>query len=242
MRAIQLLVILCCLFSSSLSVQADGGQGTPKILNPGELQGIFTEIIRQNVPEHIEEVRISGFASEPASLPVPDGTVSYRLVNKFHSASPGKKIITALILVNGRECGQVKMYGNLNFWGTVVFASRPLSRNSIIAAGDIETDFRDISMLGAGVIKQPDLAIGKQLGKSLRPGDVVFNHQLKNHTLVKRGDQVTILAKSGGLQVSAPGEVKNPGAAGDIVRVKNLMSRRILQARVIDEGVVEVDL
>lgn len=242
MRVIQFFIILCCLFSPFLSVRADAGQKTAKILNPSDLQDIFTEIIRQNVPEHIEEVRISGFASQPESLPVPDGTVSYRLVNMFHTASPGKKFITALILVDDRECGQVKMYGNLNFWGTVVFASRPLSRNSIIAAGDIETDFRDVSMLGAGVIKRPELAIGKQLSKSLRPGDAMFTHQLKNQTLVKRGDQVTILVKSSGLQVSAPGEVKNPGAAGDLVRVKNLMSRRILQARVVDEGVVEVDL
>jgi flagella basal body P-ring formation protein FlgA len=242
MRIIRFLVIVGSLFFPFSAGYAGDGQGAAKVLGPAELQDIFTEIIKENAPEQIEEIRISDFASQPSSLSVPEGTVSYRPVNRYSCASPGKKFISAMIMVDGRECGQVKMYGNLHFWGTVVFAARPLSRGAIIAAGDIETDFRDISMLGAGLIKGPDLAIGKQLGKSLRPGDAVFNHQLKNQTLVKRGDQVTILAKSGGLQVSAPGEVKNPGGAGDVVRVKNLMSRRILQARVVDEGVVEVDL
>jgi flagellar basal body P-ring formation protein FlgA len=242
MRTLRFFVILCCFYYPFFSVQADDGQGATKVLTQNDLQEIFTKIIKQNVPDLIEEIRINSFAAQPQSLSVPEGTVSYRLANQFYSASPGKKFLSVIISVNGRECGQVKMYGDLHFWGTVVFASHPLSRNSIIAAGDIETDFRDISMLGAGLIERPDLAIGKQLSKSLRAGDIMFNYQLKNQILVKRGDKVMILAKSGSVQVSAPGEVKNAGAAGDIVRVKNLMSRRILQARVVDEGVVEVDL
>lgn len=245
MRHIQFLVILCCLLLPLLTVRAEAGPDdnqAGKVLAQGELQDIFSEIIRQNIPAHIEEFRISDFSSDPTSLSVPDGKLAYRLTNQFLCASPGKKFISAVLTVNGRECGQVKMYGNLQFWGTVVLASHSISRRAIISAEDIETDFRDISMLGDSLLGKPEQAIGKQLYKSLRAGDIVFAHLLKDPPLVKRGDLVTIIAKSGGLQVSAPGEVKKAGAIGEIVQVKNLMSRRILQARVVDEGLVEVDL
>ncbi|MBU4263679.1 MAG: flagellar basal body P-ring formation chaperone FlgA [Proteobacteria bacterium] len=246
MRHLQFLVIFFCLFLPQLTLQAGAGQDTvmtaEKVLAQGDLQEIFTKIIKENIPGHIEEFRINDFSSQPESLNVPEGKLTYHLINQILCASPGKKFISAVLAVDGKECGKVKMYGNLHFWGTVLLASHSLSRRTIISAEDIETDFRDISMLGDSLINNPGQAIGKQLYKSLRAGDIVFAHLLKNPPLVKRGDLVTIIAKSGGLQVSAPGEVKNAGAIGEIVRVKNLMSRRVLQARVVDEGVVEIDL
>ncbi|MBU0908311.1 MAG: flagellar basal body P-ring formation chaperone FlgA [Proteobacteria bacterium] len=246
MRHLRLLVILFSLFLPQLSLQAGAGPDTAiaagKVFAQGDLQEIFTKIIKENIPGHIEEFRISDFSSQPQSLNVPEGKLSYHLTNQILCATPGKKFISAVLAVDGKECGNVKMYGNLHFWGTVLLASHSISRHTIISAEDIETDFRDISMLGDSLINTPGQAIGKQLYKSLRAGDIVFAHLLKNPPLVKRGDLVTIIAKSGGVEVSAPGEVKNAGAIGEIVRVKNLMSRRILQARVVDEGVVEVDL
>jgi len=245
MRNIQFLVILFCLFLPQLTVGADAVQDdnpAGKVLAQSDLQEIFSKIIRQNIPSHIEEFQISDFSSQPESLNVPDGKLTYRLTNQVLCTSPGKKFISAVLAVDGKECDNVKMYGNLHFWGTVVLASHAISRRTIISAEDIETDFRDISMLGDSLVGNPEQATGKQLNKSLRAGDIVFAHLLKNPPLVKRGDLVTIIARSGGLQVSAPGEVKNAGAIGEIVRVKNLMSRRVLQAKVVDEGLVEVDL
>ncbi|MCK9294727.1 MAG: flagellar basal body P-ring formation chaperone FlgA [Desulfobulbaceae bacterium] len=246
MGHLQFLVILFCLFLPQAPLQAGAGQDTTsaagKVLAQGDLQEIFTKIIKENIPRHIEEFRVSDFSSQPDSLKVPEGKLSYHLTNQILCASPGKKFISVVLAVDDKECGKVKMYANLHFWGTVLLASHSLSRRSILSPGDIETDFRDISMLGDNLISNPDQAIGKQLYKSLRAGDLVFAHLLKNPPLVKRGDLVTIIAKNGGLQVSAPGEAKNAGGIGEIVRVKNLMSRRVLQARVVDEGVVEVDL
>ncbi|MEW6519953.1 MAG: flagellar basal body P-ring formation chaperone FlgA [Thermodesulfobacteriota bacterium] len=244
MRHMQFLIILCGLFLPQLTLQLSAGQdaAAEKLLAQSDLQEIFAEIIKNNIPGHIEEFRITDFSSQPATLSVPMGRLSYHLAGEFLCTSPGKKFISAVIAVDGRECGKVKLHGNLHFWGTVILASHHLSRRSIISAADIETDFRDISMLGSSLVSRPDQAIGKQLNKSLRAGDLVFAHLLKNPPAVKRGDQVTIIAKNGGLQVSAPGEVKNAGAIGDTVRVKNLTSRRILQAKVVNEGVVEVEL
>jgi len=245
MRHLQFLVILCCLFQAQHAVQADDGQHgntAGKVLAQSDLQEIFTKIIKENIPGHIEEFQISDFSSQPESLSLPDGKLTYRLTSQILCASPGKKFISAVFAVDGRECGNVKMYGNLHFWGTVILASHSIPRRTIISAEDIETDFRDISMLGDSLTGSPEQVIGKQLYKSLRAGDIIFAHLLKNPPLVNRGDLVTIIAKNGGVQVSAPGEAKNAGGIGEIVRVKNLMSRRVLQAKVVDEGLVEVDL
>jgi flagella basal body P-ring formation protein FlgA len=49
------------------------------------------------------------------------------------------------------------------------------------------------------------------------------------------------MAKSKAIQITAPGEAKNSGALGEMIRVKNLMSRREIHARVLDVGLVEAE-
>jgi flagella basal body P-ring formation protein FlgA len=58
--------------------------------------------------------------------------------------------------------------------------------------------------------------------------------------LVRRGDLVTILALAGRISVSVPGEMRDSGVKGEVVRVKNLMSRREILARVVDKNTVRV--
>jgi flagella basal body P-ring formation protein FlgA len=96
-------------------------------------------------------------------------------------------------------------------------------------------------MLGEGLTRRPEAAIGKQLQASLQAGSLLYDKILKAPPLVKRGDRVIIRAKSAHLQINVNGEIQNTGGQGDQVRVKNLMSRKELYARVITPTVVEVE-
>lgn len=206
-----------------------------------DLEKIFKKICFSYTPEQIEEIIISDFSSQPATLTVPEGEIDYEIINQPSIFSPGKKFISVKLLVNAREYGKVSMHGNLHYWGTVVTAAKNLRRHTILSKEDLETDFRDISMLGDRVASL-ESAIGKKLKKGLHPGSILYNSLLKNPDLVKRGDSVTIMAKSGSLEVAAPGEARSAGSRGELIRVKNLMSRRLLQARVVTERLVEVEL
>ena len=52
---------------------------------------------------------------------------------------------------------------------------------------------------------------------------------------------VMIVAESGGLKVTALGEVKSSGYVGQRVKVVNLDSKKKIYARVVDENTVRVD-
>ncbi len=234
------LIIFCSLFCISTSVAS--AEKSNIILEQAELQEIFADIMGAHIPDHVEEVHVAHFSSTPATITVPEGKFSYRSIKKTSSLSPGKKFVTVVLSVDNQEQATVKMYGDIHFWGSVISAAQSLPKRSIINEDDLVTEFRDISMLGSNIIDDVDEIIGKELKKSLRGGAVLYSHFLKNPPLVKRGDLVTILATTGTLKVTVPGEIKNTGGLGDTVRVKNMMSRRTLQARVIDEGLVEVEL
>ena len=64
---------------------------------------------------------------------------------------------------------------------------------------------------------------------------------LEKPLVVKRGDMITILAESGNLRVTVRGRVLVKGHMGELIRVQNSMSKKIIYARVINNSTVSVD-
>jgi len=59
---------------------------------------------------------------------------------------------------------------------------------------------------------------------------------------VRRGDQVVISARSGGINVRMQGEALSGGTLGQQISVRNLTSQRVIRARVAGPGQVEVEM
>jgi flagella basal body P-ring formation protein FlgA len=234
---LSMVALLCCLACPSLGQTADKA-APPEI---AALEHIFSEVVLKDSPWPKEDVQITNFSVRPLAMALPTGRFDYRVTQKPSDFRPGKKNVTADILKDGVEQGQVKMSGDLRLFGTVVSTTKRLNRNDILASEDITAKRQDISMLDAGLVQDPKQAVGQKLKLSLPAGAVLYAQNLDAPPLVSRGERVTIMAKSQTIQITAPGEARNSGALGEMVRVKNLTSRREIQARVLSAGVVETE-
>jgi flagellar basal body P-ring formation protein FlgA len=239
MRNLILLPVIAMIFLLALSAAAADRQ--PKILEETELAAIFREILFARTSFPVENLEITDFRAEPPALTIPAGAVGHRLINQAHGQHLGRKTLRVTILVDGKEFGIIRMRGDLKLFGEVACAAKTLARDTLLSAADITLVRRDITFLGPGVVTAPGAAIGKKLKTTVQPGSVLYTRYLEEAPLVRRGDLVTILARSGQLEVKAPGEARNAGAGGDLIRVKNLMSRQIVQAKVQEPGLVEVE-
>ena len=219
------------------------GQTAERLAPPelAALKNIFSEVVLKDSPWPREDLRIDNFSVRPLAMALPTGAFDYRITRKPNDPRPGKKQVTAAILQDGKEQGQVKMSGELKLFGTVVNTTKRLNRNEIIGSADITAKRQDISMLDGGLIKDPEQAVGQKLKISLPAGAILYAQAIDAPPLVNRGERVTIMAKSQAIQITAPGEARNSGALGEIIRVKNLTSRREIQARVLDAGIVETE-
>ncbi len=219
------------------------GQTADRIAAPdlAALENIFSEVVLKDSPWPREDLQIANFSVRPLTMALPAGAFDYRITQKPNDSRPGKKTVTAAILTEGLEQGRVKMSGELRLFGTVVSTTKRLNRNEIISSDDITARRQDISMLDAGLINDPEQAVGQKLKLSLPAGAILYAQALDAPPLVYRGERVTIMAKSQAIQITAPGEARNSGALGEMVRVKNLTSRREIQARVLGAGVVEAE-
>lgn len=122
----------------------------------------------------------------------------------------------------------------------ILTARRPLSRGTVLAADDLVTVERDAAGLPYGYFTDPAQLIGQQLKRSVRAGDILTPAMVAPAPLVQRGQRVWIATQGGGVNVAMEGEALQDGAAGERIRVRNLSSKRVVEAEVVSDSLVRV--
>ncbi len=122
----------------------------------------------------------------------------------------------------------------------VVIVTRDLSRGEVLQAADLALQTADTSHLLRGYYESPGEVVGETLKRSLRRGQAVIPSMLVVRKTVKRGEQVTILADTGNIQVRMQGKALKQGNPGDLITVMNTHSNKKVEARVVAKGLVRV--
>lgn len=121
---------------------------------------------------------------------------------------------------------------------SVLVAASAIASRQALQAADLREEVRDITST-PDAVSAPEEAEGQTSRRALRAGQVLQKRFLQADMLVKRGSAVQIVARAGGVQVTHAGESLDSGARGQVVRVRNLASGKVIDARVVGHGVVE---
>lgn len=120
----------------------------------------------------------------------------------------------------------------------VLVTAGPVAAGQPLVAEQVTLARRDISAV-ADSIAEPDEALGLTSRRALRGGELLRKSQLAALPLVKRGQEVRIVARREQVEVSMNGEALDNGAQGEVVRVRNTNSGTVIRARVTGAGQVE---
>lgn len=122
----------------------------------------------------------------------------------------------------------------------VLVLTQPISRGEIITEKSLSYKDRDVGELRQGYLLNSVQVINKQAKRNLAAGIVINNNQFTEPKLIKRGEKVNIQAKSPFFNISMAGIAMMDGKKGQNIRVKNIRSKRIIQATVLKRGQVSV--
>ena len=114
---------------------------------------------------------------------------------------------------------------------SAIVAARDMPAGTVVTEADLAWDENV-----AGGMTDPDLAIGKQVRVAIYEGRPVVAGALRVPVLVSRNQIVRIAYDTGALRIEAEGRALSEGAAGDLVRVMNLSSRKTISAVVAADG------
>ena len=162
------------------------------------------------------------------------------LTTKLESPAQPVGRTTVRVSCGGSSPWSVFVPAQVHLFREVIVARRPLKRESILEQADVTLAERDVSLLTQGYLTAYDQVLGNKLTRSALPDQVLTPSYVSLAEVVRKGDQVVISAKNSTINVRMPGEALSDGALGGQIRVKNQRSGRVIKARVIGPGQVEV--
>ncbi len=122
----------------------------------------------------------------------------------------------------------------------VPVARQAVARGTILTAELLEEAWLPVSRLREDTVLASEELIGRELRRSLRPGQPVRRGQIRWPRLVERGDVVTLVFDRPGLLLTALGRALEAGSRGQVIRLVNLDSERPLRGRVTGPRRVEI--
>lgn len=176
-----------------------------------------------------------------APVKTPAGVVGLQVLPAATEGAMGRRNVNVQITVDGKAWKTIEVLVDLAAQIDVVVPNRAVKADEIIEADDLTTARVVTYDLKPLFLTDPGMVEGKSAARPLQPNIPLRQGFLKAPILVKKGDRVLIEAKRGGLSIQTTGVTKGSGQVGQMVMVANLDSGRELRARVVAQGLVEVD-
>lgn len=198
-------------------------------------------------------------AALPAALQLPasDGETLVRLDNPFVMLSgpadgmlsfsglrydPASRRFTGIAQLLGNEAvyAQVAVSGRVVTYVDVPMLARQVRRGDVISAQDVRWQKIELTAANQNVLSDATAVIGMTPRTSLRTGAPLRAADLMQPAAIKRGALVTMIYRSGVLQLTTRGKALNDAAIGELVRVANLSSSRTVEGIALSDGTVRI--
>lgn len=143
--------------------------------------------------------------------------------------------------VNGTRQWSIFVPVTINVFSQVIIVTESLHKGDVLTRENTGYSRVNTSVLSSGHIENIDKVLGKAITRSLRRGDNIRMSYLDEADVVRRGDPVTIEAQSSKISVATLATALNDGYVGEMIKVRNNRSKRVVDAKVTGPGQVLVN-
>ena len=129
----------------------------------------------------------------------------------------------------------------LRFTARVPVPRRMIRSEQMISRADLVFVEKVLGVEGERYVLDIDAAIGRIARRTLLPNRMIALRSISLPFVVRRGALVDVQTFLSGMRIEMRGEALEDGAVGDEIRVLNPRSKKILRAKVVGAGSVEVE-
>ena len=233
----KIIFIAVVMFFLSITPRVFANQ----IIPGGQLESMANTEIERLLSERGESRRHEISLMHPlADFSVPNGIIDIKLsIPSAMVNYTGVTPVKARIFVGGR------MYRDVNFVVNVKVFDYVLVTNHVLRIENpvTENDFRMAEVAIDGrteYIKDVSEVVGLVPHRVINAGVPVTINYFQQPVAVAGNQPVKIIIRQNGIEASAKGITMTRDRIGEVIKVKNESSNKIISARVIDSGTVEV--
>lgn len=203
-----------------------------------EIEAIYREFIATRAPWDAGDVAVRGVWFSGPSIELPAGNVTHEVVAAPNERFLGNVAVTIHFIVDGEKERSVRVTGKVDVLQNVVHTLRAIRRNELIQSSDVEFQRINISETPDRFATQMDQVVGKRMLREVGFHQPIALVELDRPLTLKRGSAVTIVYEKPGLKLSARGQAKEEGGAGDTIKVLNISTNKIVLCQIVDESTV----
>ncbi len=179
------------------------------------------------------------FFHQLQNVVIPDGMASIEVEMPGRVNYAGMTSVIARFRVDGRICKTLSYTVKVRIYDVVLVATHDLKFDSTINAADFRQD--EIIVDGrTDYIKDFSLIRNLVPSQMIRAGSPVTINMFRTAMVVVANQPVRLRVRYHGIEASAKGIAMNRGRVGELIKVKNESSGKIVTGRVIDGQTVEV--
>ena len=193
--------------------------------------------IKSNIPQAITDYTIEN-VNLPQDLLIREGTVTLKPVLPYGVRYNAPTNVFINVMVDDVLVKKVELRFNVKRYEQVVVLTNPLMPNQIITGADLAIVRMDISKIPQGYINDINKIIGKVVLRVLAAETVLNTGMLYNPIIINKASTVEIVYQNNGIEVRAVGTALQDGREGEMIRVQNEVSKKIISGLVLDKNTV----
>lgn len=174
------------------------------------------------------------------AVAVPDEPLSVKILELPLRGVTSSFICRFEVLAGGESAGVFQQSFHARIWREVYVAQSSLVRGTLLRDADVGLEKRDLlssrDVLTEIPLDHPHL----EMRENVQAGTPLTSRMFRLREIIKRGRLVDAMVQEGGMTISVKAEVLEDGVPGQIVRLRNLRSRREFKGKVQDEQTVVV--
>ena len=121
----------------------------------------------------------------------------------------------------------------------LVKLNKSLEKNTVLEYEDLDI-FSSKKMSQKSFFNNKEDLVGRKLKKNLKMGQLLHPRHLYEKFEIKSGDFLSIVSKISNASVTVSGEAQDSGNLGDLIRVKNLRSGKIVKGYIKKNKIIKV--
>lgn len=200
------------------------------------LSQVKTFIVGQTgeAPENVE-VKLEGAEKK---IQLPAGEVIAKFRPSFTGQYEGTVFLTAELEVDGRLVRVLPVRAAVDIYRPAVTVVKKVDKGEKFSTENVALVRTPSSKMVNGSFRQLSYVLGRSASMPLVPGTVIRVNELFDPPAISHGQVVEGLVERGNVELSVQVRAIEDGKAGDLIRVENTDSHKVLRGKVLDERTV----
>jgi len=206
---------------------------------------ITREMIEKAAREQLEKQNVKGkieiqFDGRNHFLALPADRAPAFELRKFEYDPQNKRFRAELVAETSKAPIIIPLSGKISVKREVPVLVRRLEAGTTISKADIGRLEVAEDRLANGAITDEEQLIGRELRQSVPENQIIYSRDITMPRLVARGALVTMKIQTPNMTITAQGKALQDGAFGEVVRVANTQSNRVVEGTVSGPGVIQI--